>query len=77
MSLILGSLVNTCALFYLDSILIYLAIVEDYTTHVGAIFERLNQSKFLLVAYCALRIFTTQVSYKTKLTIESSKLAKG
>ena len=31
---------------------------------------------FLLVAYCALRIFTTQISDKTKLTKKSSKLAK-
>ena len=31
----------------------------------------------MLVAYCALRIFTTQVSDKNKVSIESSKIAKG
>ena len=30
-------------------------------------FKRINRN-YLLVAYCTLRIFTTQVSYKTKLT---------
>ena len=41
----LGDLINTCVLVYLDSIFIYLIMAEDYTRYIRAVFSGwLNQS---------------------------------
>ena len=48
MYLILGDLVDVYILFYLDNILIYLAMAEDQTRHIRAVFEQLTKSKFYL-----------------------------
>ena len=48
MNIILGSLVNVYILIYLDDILIYLAMIEDYTKHVRVLFEQLAKLKSYL-----------------------------
>ena len=48
MNIILGYFVHYYVLVFLDEILIYLAMAEDYTRHVKATFELLVKSKFYL-----------------------------
>ena len=44
----LGDLVDTCVLVYLNAILIYLAMAGDYTRNIKAVFERLTKSNLYL-----------------------------
>ena len=58
----LRDLVNVYVLIYLDDILIYLAIIEDYTKHVRVLFEQLAKLKsYLKHKKCAL--FLLQVEF--------------
>ena len=44
---LLGNLIDVCFLVYVEDILIYSAMAEDYTRHLWAIFGRLAKIKVL------------------------------
>ena len=61
MNIILGDLIDVCLLVYLDDILIYSSIAEDYTRHIRAVIEQLVMSKlYLKYKKCALLLLEVE-----------------
>ena len=46
MNQLLGDLVDICALVYLDGIIIFLYIEEEYQKHVHMVFDRIAQFQY-------------------------------